>query len=490
MCLVANALALCFSLTLLLSPVQPVYAQTTMSERVGEYFRLMKSAPIEEKISSADELISASSDSLVRDALAELLFELYRSSELMGDESVAVHIADKWALGGDAAVFADFNRQSLLGKKAPSLEPIVPLFNTERMTLLYFYDIDCKHCRQQTVELVSLLNGLSGEAPDFIAFYVGSNSEEWKNYIADNFPSDLSVRHYMDAELDSDFQRKYGVDGTPRLFLIGSDSTVLGRRLDAESLAVLLSSIVPDKSSEPEYYGSEESSDFFGRLFSSYGKSLSDKDINYVSDYLASSWSSAASPKEKSNFKQMLGDLLYYLSQESAQAYLESCDYLINKYILVDNGIWTTSNDSLMVLEYAQMLSEFLSRAKPGSKVPAVSLNGTEYRLNKSACPYWKNGRKRQMRSNRLRGERNILLFHTRSCQDCIMQIQSLNAILEAAASEGTKEDIRFFVVDSDKLEEDSKAFKAAADAFDLTRLPYLIEYDASGIVTRRYFRL
>lgn len=497
-----------------------------VSAKLEEYLTAIEVLPIEEKISETDTLISACSDSSIRMLVAELVFEHYRRSKLMGDEAVAVHIADKWGLSCEAASFADINRQSLIGMKAPSLAPVVSDFGCGRKTVLYFYDTDCSTCRKMTSELVSFIGSIDGEmykdsnieepgegssgTVDFVAFYVGSDREAWSSYIAENFPQDFPVRHYMDAERKSDFVTKYGVDGTPRLFLIDGDGIVQGRRIDVGALKILLPGADDrGEAAASVRYGSPESVEFFDRLFFTGTEDIAAADINFVSDYIALNYAAASSAAEKAECKQLLADLLYYLSSRQDEVYRESCYYLISKYILPDvtadghdsagkastgkdaQGIWTTEEDSLYVVSYASLLNDLLSRAQVGTSVPKIRLKGTIYRLDSCGNARWQRGRNANVRLDRIGGNRNILVFYSPGCGDCSEQLEKINAVVSAAGQEKVDEDIRFFLVNVGDMEINSpRLFRKTADLLDFSTLPYLVETDSRGIVARRYFKL
>ena len=80
----------------------------------------------------SDFLIESASDSLVRQFIALKIYDHYLNSPVMGSEAVAIHVLDRWFIPGtvkmksdidfiNAQVYADFNRQSLVGMKAPQL---------------------------------------------------------------------------------------------------------------------------------------------------------------------------------------------------------------------------------------------------------------------------------------------------------------------------------------------------------------------------------
>ena len=103
----------------------------TLSLKLEEYFMALRNEPLPVQEQECDFLIESSSDSLVRQFVAETIFNHFADSKVMGAENVAVHVFDKWFLSGlvkmqdnndfvTAKVFADFNRESLLGRNAPA----------------------------------------------------------------------------------------------------------------------------------------------------------------------------------------------------------------------------------------------------------------------------------------------------------------------------------------------------------------------------------
>ena len=161
----------------------PAYAQldtsvtNSLGKKLDQYMALLEMEPVRVKCEEADFLIESCSDSLVRqftcsDSLvrqftAIRLYSHFMESRLMGDEAVSIHIFDKWFAPGtvrmqselefmNARIFAEFNRQSLIGMKAPelTLEDMDgnwhSLFEdgifSDRLSVLFFYDSqDGKH---------------------------------------------------------------------------------------------------------------------------------------------------------------------------------------------------------------------------------------------------------------------------------------------------------------------------------------------------------
>ena len=209
-----------------------------LSGKLDEYFDAIKTLGVDAQKEEVDFLIETATDSLVRQFVAVKVYDHYLNSPVMGAEAVAIHVLDKWFFDGSvkmyddvdllhARIFADFNRRSLIGEKAPELslltyndEP-VSLYSapSEKYSVLYFYDAGCAKCKLENIRLTEAFKEKSYPI-DFYAVYAGDNKEQWKEYQDSKFNFEsVTVTHLWDPEIDSDFQRKYGVLQTPRMLL-------------------------------------------------------------------------------------------------------------------------------------------------------------------------------------------------------------------------------------------------------------------------------
>ena len=458
-----------------------------LDEKLAEYVAAIEWAGPDVQKEECDFLISSSTDSLVRQHIALNLYDHYMSSKVMGAESVAIHIFDTWFLSGkvsmgddidliNARVFADFNRQSQIGLKAPELSvetfdgALAELYGTAsgRYSVLYFYDTDCIRCRIETRRLSEAL--ADEDYPiGFYAFYVGDDRQQWQEYIQENFSfAAQQVMHLWDPELDSDFQRKYGVLQTPRMFLVAPDGTILGRGLDTQALKQMLESIFAERTLE---YGSRESEELLDELL---GEAPSRNEIIEI----ARLFQNATLDKgDEHMFKQFIGDYLYYLALKTGEEFKEGLACVLDEYILDRDDVWTTGDDSLKVVGFAEILDDLLSKAAPGTRIPSIKVEGEYMKGSRSSS--------RKMNLRKLRGKENIIIFHTEGCHICESEIKTAR---ELAAS---NEDVRVFLVNVDKvLASDPALSSQLFDAFDLSTLPFILQTDKKGNIIRRYISL
>lgn len=205
-----------------------------------------------------DGLIDLCRDSLTRQHVTLQIFDHYSHSRVMGEEAVAIHIFDKWIASGlvktrsefeymEDELFVNFNRSSLIGMDAPKIVLYKPggakkqLPTEGRISILFFFDTACAKCRVETQFLPQVLADVDFPV-DFYAVYVGTVRRDW-NAFRRNFKignKNVKMIHLWDPEIDSGYQRSYAVIGTPRLFVVEPEGTIIGRRLEMVNLKEMI----------------------------------------------------------------------------------------------------------------------------------------------------------------------------------------------------------------------------------------------------------
>lgn len=470
-----------------------------LDTRLEEYVSAIQRESSSIKSQECDFLIDSTTDSLVRQHIALKLYNHYLKSPLMGDESVAIHISDTWFDSGkiqmqsdvdlmNARIFADFNRSSLIGCKAPSLvlktragETVNVDFTDagNRHKVLFFYDSSCSRCKVESILLRNLLS-TSDYPVDFYAVYAGDDAQAWEDFVDERLTitSDrVRVHHLWDPELDSDFQRRYGVIQTPRLFLLSPDGTISGRGLDVEALAVMLGNIFRTVNLE---YGSDESYELYDSMFSSADTQLKSEDVKSVADHIADI---TLTKGDTVMFRQMTGDLLYYLAPQTGKEVKLGTGYLIDEYILSRPEVWRTRDDSLKVIGFAMMLDDLLSKSPIGERIPDLTLPGELITSRREHQGEW------QLR--KLKGRRNIIIFYTEGCDVCDAEKAAARRLLQKEYAGSSARKTKVLLVNVDKIVEERPELAASVfDSFDLSTLPFIIETDRKAVTCGKYLTL
>lgn len=235
-----------------------------------QFYTTLERAETEEKNSEFDNLIELCRDSLTRQHVTLAIFDHYSHSRVMGEEAVAIHIYDEWIKNGrvktrsefedmEKEIFAEFNRNSLIGMIAPPVKLYKPcggcltIPEKGKPAILFFYATDCMKCRLELAELPKILDNIPFKV-NFYAINTSTDRKDW-NAVRRNLKTsnrNVAVKHLWDPEIDSGYQKLYGVTGTPKIFVVLEDGEIFGRRLELDNLQEIINyiSIVYGKKEE------------------------------------------------------------------------------------------------------------------------------------------------------------------------------------------------------------------------------------------------
>ena len=230
-------------------------------DKVEQYLGLLQYNHNDTIIKHVDSLIAGGGNRELQNRLAYTAYNFFYDPQIMGQEGVAVHIAQKWFLNDKLdwpnkegkfmlRTFVEFNRHSLIGMDAPELALVdtvgnaVPLSSLDaEYTIVYFYTDDCASCRKETPALVDFVNGYEDGVLAVYAVYANDNARKWKEYIEKElfiYNPFMNWVNVYDPEYESGFQMLYNVMKTPQMFLLDKEHKIIGRGLNVKALKELL----------------------------------------------------------------------------------------------------------------------------------------------------------------------------------------------------------------------------------------------------------
>lgn len=458
-------------------------SNAVLGQKLDEYSNVISFYPLSEQYKEVDFLIESCKQKDVRDFTAGHLYTHFLESKVMGSEGVAVHIFDSWFADGKAefpdetsfltaSLHASLNRPTLIGCKAPvltlkdmDLSEDRSLPSNGRTSLLIFFSSDCSKCKLECMSLSDILS--EGNWPiDIYAVYLGDDRNGWKEFLDDYLKIDASdsrVFNLWDPEGTSDMTGLYGIIQTPRILLTDEDGIILGRNLDADAVEHLLS----EKFTFYELdYGSEESKALFEEIFADCSAEEICRTIDHVAE-------SSLERGGRDMFRQMTGDMMYFLNSGKGEGYVEACDYLIEKYI-DGNRVWNNPDDSLKILGLASMLKDLHGKNAVGSPIAGIRVFGT---LEKGKGK----GRSGMFKLGKFKKRQTALLFYTPGCGDC-------SELLEQAGRWADKKHVVLEInVETARRNMKDEDFNTMMESFDLSSLPHLMILSEEGKISGRY---
>ena len=178
----------------------------------------------------------------------------FDESQIMGHDAILVYLSDQYFSKGKAAWLneqvvqniideADKRRSTLIGNQAPNLimqdtnfKP-VSLYDIEKeFTVMFFWDPQCGHCKEETPKIVDFYNTKAKELDvEIYAVCTDTNMVKMKDYILErgmNFINVNGPRAYT-----ADYHDLYNIFSTPVIIVLDKNKKIIAKRLLTEQLA-------------------------------------------------------------------------------------------------------------------------------------------------------------------------------------------------------------------------------------------------------------
>ncbi len=180
---------------------------------------------------------------------------MYQNPEIMGLDEVFVRLYDKYFASGEMNFwvsdqikqnlkdYAEKLRPSLVGKTGANLimqdqnlQPRSMYDIKNKYTILWIFDPDCGHCREETPKLVEFYNKSRAKF-DLEVYAVSSDTsiQKMKNFIKEMKTTWITVngpRSYIPQH----YSKLYHSDTTPSLYILDNKHKIIGKKLPVKQL--------------------------------------------------------------------------------------------------------------------------------------------------------------------------------------------------------------------------------------------------------------
>jgi peroxiredoxin len=179
----------------------------------------------------------------------------YQSPKIMGLDEVYVNLVDKYLVSGEmdywldgstkksVVDFASKVRLAMIGRTAPNLmmqdqnmHPRSMYDIKNKYTILFIFDPDCGHCREESPKLVDFYNKNKVKLNlEVFAVSADTSMQKMKDYIKEMKMPFITVngpRSYNKTH----FQQLYYSETTPSLYIIDEKKKIIARKLNVEDL--------------------------------------------------------------------------------------------------------------------------------------------------------------------------------------------------------------------------------------------------------------
>lgn len=231
-----------------------------MYNKVNQYLeKLTYKIPDSLKASIDDVVEKARSNDDVFQFFVVNLLNKYANSKIMGMDAVYVHMVEKYYMSGDAwwsdsATVAKMTERALaisptlINRKAPNF--YAPDAKNQNhylhkvpgtYTVLYFWDIDCGHCKKVTPKLSEVFARYKGHDVTLFTVSINGSQEDWSKRLDEYKLSDhQQAVHTHDPYRRSGFDGMYDLRSTPRLFLLDEEKKIMAKQISVEQMEEIL----------------------------------------------------------------------------------------------------------------------------------------------------------------------------------------------------------------------------------------------------------
>ncbi len=179
-------------------------------------------------------------------------------SKIMGMDKLMVELGNRYYLTGKAT-WADSTLIENLRKEIKKVETsLVGMFAAnmyladnngvytdlyslcgEQLTVLYFFEPDCGHCKKTTPLLRDFYHKYKDDKRiNVVAVYMLLNQEEWQSFIEKYELQDFHNR--WDPRRVSRFWESFDTSTTPMMYVLDKDKKILAKKIDVETLEMIV----------------------------------------------------------------------------------------------------------------------------------------------------------------------------------------------------------------------------------------------------------
>ncbi|MFO7867705.1 MAG: DUF5106 domain-containing protein [Bacteroidales bacterium] len=186
------------------------------------------------------------------------LFMKYQNPKYMGFDNIFVYLIEQYYLKNkvperiatDSAYMAQIEdrykkmSKNRIGVTAPDLQLYSNNDTWKKInsieadvTMLYFYDIDCGHCKKVIPEWHTLYteNNLREKGVETVYIYTQTDMEKWKEFINEKKLESSGI-HLFDPYQNTDFRTLYDIYSTPVSYILDKDKKIVAKRLPPETI--------------------------------------------------------------------------------------------------------------------------------------------------------------------------------------------------------------------------------------------------------------
>jgi hypothetical protein len=208
----------------------------------------------------ADILLKPIQNADVRKYVIYKIASTYENHNVVGTDAAFVHMAEKYYLGEPALWDTSTVRRMkervqvlkplLIGKRIPNMfltDPqgkLIQLHTTGgNYTVMFLYDPDCSHCKEETPKLLAQQAYFKSKGIQVFAASIVREMDLWKKFIAEfkiqSWINGIDIHKNIKTgkeEYFTDFRNTFDVYSTPIVYILDKNKRIIGKRIPVDKI--------------------------------------------------------------------------------------------------------------------------------------------------------------------------------------------------------------------------------------------------------------
>ncbi|MHA8066126.1 DUF4369 domain-containing protein [Aquirufa sp. ROCK2-A2] len=235
-----------------------------LQKKIEKYFEDLVVQESDSIVKEADHLLTKIKATDVRRYVVYKIASTYENSNIIGTDGAFVYLAEKYYIGEptlwDTSTVRRMKERIKIikplvnGKRFPEMyltNPEGKEINTTNLTgnynIVFIYDPECSHCKEETPKLVALNDYFKSKNIQVHAVSMERDKSKWLKFI-----SEFKISGYLNGidihknpqtgkeEYYTDFRNTYDVYSTPMVYILDKSKRIIGKRIPVEKIKEFL----------------------------------------------------------------------------------------------------------------------------------------------------------------------------------------------------------------------------------------------------------
>lgn len=231
-----------------------------LQKKIDKYFEDLVVQEADSVSKDADRILAGIKNEAMRKYVVYKIASTYENHNVVGTDGAFVHLAEKYYIGEpnlwDTTTIRKMKERIkvikplLIGKRIPDMfltDPSGKLLTLSSVqanyTVVFIYDPDCSHCKEETPKLLKMDSYFKSKKIVVFAACLVRDKKMWKDFI-----ETYKIQHWKNGidihinaktgkeEYYTDFYNTYDAYATPVVYILDKTKKIIGKRIPVDKI--------------------------------------------------------------------------------------------------------------------------------------------------------------------------------------------------------------------------------------------------------------